>query len=257
MALLSLGTFLIGVTGLPFMMSGKFLIADIFSGASLPAATLQAAGAAFPAYLSAANMLGRGAWGPLSDRLGRKTTFLLFGASPVTLCLLPQAAGMVQSSPEAALYLFQGASLASLAIYAGAPVLLAPAASDIFGQKDAQAIYSRCYASLPFANVVGTAIVTQVREYSYKKHAIAIADTCDPAAFSATFGGATVAEAGDLVGAKTVTLPLLLTIAPPGTQDPTPFLYDDAFYTLASCSAVSFFCYTAAMRIPLPAKQPS
>ena len=33
-----------------------------------------------------------------------------------------------------------------------------------------------------------------------------------------------------LVASKTVTLPLLLHIAPPLTPDPTPHLYDGAFY---------------------------
>ena len=93
--------------------------------------------------------------------------------------------------------------------------------------------------------------VGSVRDYSYAKHALAIAETCDEAAFTAAFG-APKSEAASLIAAKSVTLPLLLPIAPPGTVDPSPLLYDDAFYTLAGFSALAFACNVAAYRLPVP-----
>ena len=55
-----------------------------------------------------------------------------------------------------------------------------------------------------------------------------------------------------LIASKTATLPLLLTIAPEGTVDPSPLLYDDAFYTLAGFSALACVCNLAAYRLPRP-----
>ena len=64
--------------------------------------------------------------------------------------------------------------------------------------------------------------------------------------------GSALVCAAALVQSKTVTLPLLLTIAPPGTVDPSPLLYDDAFKTLAGFSALAFACNVAAFRLPAP-----
>lgn len=100
---------------------------------------------------------------------------------------------------------------------------------------------------------VGATLVTKVRDYSYTKHALAIAETCDDAAFASAFG-APKAEALSLVQSKVVTLPLLMRIAPEGTLDPSPLLYDDAFYTLAGFSALAFACNATAFRLARPKK---
>jgi len=103
---------------------------------------------------------------------------------------------------------------------------------------------------LPVANVAGTALVTAVREHSYRKHCLALAERCDEARFVETFGAGS-AETAALVKSKMVTLPLLLSISPEGTVDPSPFLYNDAFYTLAGFSALACACNVAAFRLPM------
>ena len=50
---------------------------------------------------------------------------------------------------------------------------------------------------------------------------------------------------------KTVTLPLLLKLAPEGTPDPSPLLYNDVFYGIAGCSALALACNVAAFRLPV------
>ena len=57
-----------------------------------------------------------------------------------------------------------------------------------------------------------------------------------------------------LVSSKTVTLPLLLKMSPPGTVDPSPFLYDDVFYGIAGCSALALACNVAAFQLPIAAR---
>lgn len=254
MYLLWASTGALGITGLPFLLSGQFMINDIFGGSSLPSAVIGATAVAFPAMVGAANMVGRGVWGPVSDRFGRGSTFGLFGLLSVpSLVLLPTATAMVQTDPEMALKGFKAASLMTVGVFAGGPVLLAPAVTDLFGPRDATAIYGRLWMMLPAANFFGASLVAKVREYSYTKHALAIAQTCDEALFVAAFG-AERSEAAALIASKTVTLPLLLPVAPPGTADPSPLLYDDAFYTLAGFSALAFCCNIAAYRIPIRAK---
>ena len=255
MYLLWASTGALGITGLPFLLSGQFMINDIFGGSALPSAVIGATAVAFPAMVGTANMVGRGVWGPVSDRLGRGTTYGLFGLLSVpSLLLLPTATGMVATAPESALLAFKAASLMTVGVFAGGPVLLAPATTDLFGPRDAQAIYGRLWMMLPAANFFGASLVSKVREFSYAKHALAIAGQCDEATFQATFGAGR-AEAATLIASKTVTLPLLLPIAPEGTIDPSPLLYDDAFYTLAGFSTLAFLCNVAAFRIPIKARR--
>ena len=91
--------------GLPFIQLGKFMVNDIF-GATLGASTAAVA-AGFPTIVAAANMGGRLAWGPISDRIGCAKTAAIFGASVPALLLSPFATGIVGSDPETALLLFR------------------------------------------------------------------------------------------------------------------------------------------------------
>ena len=49
----------------------------------------------------------------------------------------------------------------------------------------------------------------------------------------------TFADLESLVSANTVTISRLLEIAPPGTTDPSPFLYDTSFYSMAGIIGVA------------------
>ena len=64
--------------------------------------------------------------------------------------------------------------------------------------------------------------------------------------------GAPPAALEQLLASKAVTLPLLLHIAPEGTPDPTPLLYDGAFCALGSCAALACACNGAAFALPRP-----
>ena len=55
----------------------------------------------------------------------------------------------------------------------------------------------------------------------------------DPAAFLEKFGS-DVSAVDALIEAKTVTIAKLMEIAPAGVMDPTPFLYDTSFYSIAA-----------------------
>ena len=84
-----------------------------------------------------------------------------------------------------------------------------------------------------------------------KSHASNLVEVCDEASFQETFG-APITDAALLIEKKVCTIPLLLKICPPGTTDPTPFLYNDVFYAIGGASAIAFVCNVAAFRLPMP-----
>ena len=67
-----------------------------------------------------------------------------------------------------------------------------------------------------------------------------LAKKVDPAAFEAKFG-APINQLSDLVAAKTVTIGKLMEIAPSGTVDPTPSIYNSTMYAMAALLIIAFF----------------
>nr|WP_287258680.1 hypothetical protein [Thioclava sp.] len=67
-----------------------------------------------------------------------------------------------------------------------------------------------------------------------------LAAKVDPAAFAEKFG-APLTQLDQLVAAKTVTIAKLMEIAPDGTIDPTPSLYNTTMYCMAALLVVAFF----------------
>mmetsp|Transcript_37651 Transcript_37651/g.122015 ORF Transcript_37651/g.122015 Transcript_37651/m.122015 type:complete len:499 (+) Transcript_37651:320-1816(+) len=265
--LLAGGTLGLSMAGLPFLSVGKLMMSDLGSAAAaaavaggaatgaVGAAAATAAVAGYPQLISSANMGGRLLWGPIGDAAGCGRTLCLVGIA-LPACLL---AGMPLATralaggadPETALTLFRAATCVNVGAYAGVPVLLAPATADLFGSADAAAIYQRIGATITFASPLGAAVCTRLRDGAYAQHAAALTELCDEATFAATFG-APPAALEQLLASKAVTLPLLLHIAPEGTPDPTPLLYDGAFCALGSCAALACACNAAAFALPRP-----
>ena len=64
----------------------------------------------------------------------------------------------------------------------------------------------------------------------------------DEIKFKDTFGVSSE-KAYDLLEAKTLSVSKLVAIAPPGTVDPTPFLYDSTMYSLAGIMTLSVLAH--------------
>lgn len=60
----------------------------------------------------------------------------------------------------------------------------------------------------------------------------------DPQKFESTFG-ASMDKAADLVSSKALNISKLLTLCPPGTLDPSPYLYNTTMYTLSGAMVVA------------------
>ncbi len=260
--LLGLGTLSLGMVGLPFISTSRFLINDIF-GPTLFAASATTGGAAtvaalgvyatgFPALLSSANTGGRLAWGPIADRLGlSRTIALASGLSVPALCLGPLATSLVASDPATALHIFRASAWSAVGCFAAAPLMLAPMAAERFGAEHAAQIYTRLWLMVPLANFVGSNVMMAWRAHAKASAASELAGACDDAAFEAAFGAAK-AELPALLRANAVTIEKLLDVAPVGTPDPSPHLYDEVFYALPAVGLLALACNFAAFRLPLP-----
>ena len=99
----------------------------------------------------------------------------------------------------------------------------------------ASRLYSRASA------LVGPSILTHLRSDSYNSAATALAGTCDPAAFTQAFGSPP-ANLPSLLETKTVTISKLMEIAPVGTVDPTPSIYDSTMFAMSGVMGAALLC---------------
>lgn len=76
----------------------------------------------------------------------------------------------------------------------------------------------------------------------------------DTAAFEHTFGcsASDIYAVQTLVDAKTITIARLMELVPPGTMDPTPFLYDSTCYAAAGLMGVSALANMAIRPLDVP-----
>eukprot|EP00966_Prymnesium_polylepis_P116766 2698541-Prymnesium_polylepis.1 len=77
------------------------------------------------------------------------------------------ATGIVSSDPDTALLMFRTSALCSIGIFAGMPVLIAPAAAEIFGGGYSGEIYRRLWLTVPLANFAGTTVMSKTRDGAY------------------------------------------------------------------------------------------
>ena len=88
--------------------------------------------------------------------------------------------------------------------------------------------------------MLGPVAIAKLREASISNSISNLASKVDKEKFAETFG-APLEKLDELVAAKTVTVQKLMEIAPEGTIDPTPSLYNTTMYTMAGLLVVGFF----------------
>jgi len=72
-----------------------------------------------------------------------------------------------------------------------------------------------------------------------------------PDKFEAAFG-APIERASELFAAKSLSIGKLLALAPPGTLDPTPHLYDTTMYTMGGLMAAAVLTHALVKPLPQP-----
>lgn len=116
--------------------------------------------AGFTALLSLFNIGGRFFWATLSDKLGRKTTFLVFFVLGALLYISVPTSAMTGNTP-----LFVAALCIILSMYGGGFATVPAYLADLFGTQMVGAIHGRLLTAWATAGVLGPVIVNYMRDY--------------------------------------------------------------------------------------------
>lgn len=123
-------------------------------------AAIATVAAGFTALLSLFNIGGRFFWASLSDKLGRKTTYMLFFLLGGFLYLsIPESANTGNKM------LFVGAFCLILSMYGGGFSTVPAYLADLFGTQMVGAIHGRLLTAWATAGILGPVIVNYMREY--------------------------------------------------------------------------------------------
>ena len=103
--------------------------------------------------------------------------------------------------------------------------------------------YVPCIHTLPNSilishRVPGPSLLIKLRGLSEVAAIDDLLTKISPEKFQAAFG-APMEQASQLLATKTLSISKLMVLAPPGTLDPTPHLYDTTMYTLAGLMATA------------------
>mmetsp|Transcript_48916 Transcript_48916/g.141697 ORF Transcript_48916/g.141697 Transcript_48916/m.141697 type:complete len:460 (-) Transcript_48916:229-1608(-) len=225
--------------GVCVIASAKTMMGDIFASVN-PDIVTAGFTTAFVGALSVANAGGRVAWSGISDYLGRKNTMFVCSLGLPACMLVPQITQLAVSGGHGTLplYVFYGTTFAIVTWYGGVLALIPSYTADLFGSKETGVIYGRLMTGWSVSAILSPSLLTTLRGHSTRQAIDSLVAVTPPAAFEKAFQ-APVSELPALVDAKTVTIARLLEIAPPGTVDPTPFLYDSTFYAISGILAAA------------------
>ncbi|WP_418595683.1 OFA family MFS transporter [Ponticoccus sp. (in: a-proteobacteria)] len=226
----------IGVIGV-----AKTMMTEIF-GSVMPLVVTAAFASTYVLMISVFNMVGRFFWASTSDYIGRKATYMCFFVLGTLLYLsIPYFASAVATNPSL-IYLvgFYAATMIIFSMYGGGFATIPAYLADMFGTMHVGGIHGRLLTAWSTAGVLGPLAITSLRQMSVTSAIEDLAGKVDPATFAETFG-APLTQLEQLVAAKTVTIARLMEIAPAGTIDPTPSLYNTTMYCMAALLVVAFF----------------
>ena len=231
----------IGVIGV-----AKTMMTEIFGSAPAGSemATMVTAGFAgtYVLMISVFNMCGRIIWASLSDLIGRKNTYHCFFVIGTLLYLsIPFTAGAVSVDPKIMyLVMFYAATMIIFTMYGGGFATIPAYLADMFGTMHVGGIHGRLLTAWSTAGVIGPVAITELRKLSVNNSLNDLLTKVDPVMFLDKFG-APIEQVSELVKAKTVTISKLMEIAPAGTIDPTPSLYNTTMYAMACLLVIAFF----------------
>ncbi len=238
--------------GIGVLAVAKTMMVEIF-GTTLPDIVDLKFAASYVLMISLFNMLGRFFWASASDYLGRKNTYhIFFGLGILLYCSIPFFAARVSADPTITwLVGFYAATMVIFTMYGGGFATIPAYLADIFGTKYVGGIHGRLLTAWSTAGVLGPLAITSLRENAVSHAIDRLVATVDPEKFATTFG-ASLDQLENLVTAKTVTIAKLMEIAPAGTVDPTPSLYNQTMYLMAALLFIALVA-NALMR-PVDAK---
>jgi len=234
---------LLATGGMGLMSVAKPMIQNVFTGA-MPLLVTPAFASGYLMAMAAGNLGGRIGWAALSDKVGRWNTFQAFTfiALPLyaTIPFLITKCMSDPTGPLAPYYLaaFCGSTVIALSVMGGVFASLPAYEADLYGTKYVGAIHGRFLTFAACATVLGPTLLLNLRKMAEMDAINDLLSKVDPNAFVNTFG-TSIQNAQTLVEAKTLTISKLMTIMPPGTVDPSPFLYNNTMYTMAGLVGIA------------------
>ena len=116
--------------------------------------------AGFTALLSLFNIGGRFFWASLSDKLGRKTTYVVFFVLGAMLYF-----SVPSSTAAGSIVLFVAALCVIVSMYGGGFATVPAYLADLFGTQMVGAIHGRLLTAWATAGILGPVVVNYMREY--------------------------------------------------------------------------------------------
>ncbi len=123
-------------------------------------AAIAGAAAGFTALLSLFNIGGRFFWASLSDKLGRKVTYVVFFVLGAALYF-----SVPSSARAGSIVLFVAAFCVILSMYGGGFATVPAYLADLFGTQMVGAIHGRLLTAWATAGILGPVVVNYMREY--------------------------------------------------------------------------------------------
>jgi MFS family permease len=190
--------------------------------------------------ISVFNMLGRFFWASSSDYIGRRNTYWIFFALGIVLYLsIPWVANQVSVQPAVIwLVYFYAATMIIFTMYGGGFATIPAYLADMFGTRYVGGIHGRLLTAWSLAGWLGPMTITVLRQRSINAAVHDLAARVDPERFRQAFG-AGLDQLDALVAQQTVTIAKLMEIAPPGTVNPSPSLYNLTMYLMAALLAIA------------------
>jgi len=232
----------IASAGMSVVSVASTMMNEIF-GKALPYLVTGLFTSTYVMAISGANLGGRLFWASASDYLGRKTVFTLFSLGSIPLFfLIPYLVTQVSTNPSVTLLvIFYSSTLIIFSFFGGCYATVPAYEADLFGSKYVGAIHGRMLTASSAAALIGPLAITKLRQISEYNAVKDLISKIDPNLFSEKFG-ANISNWEALHSVKTVTINNLMTIAPPGTLDPTPFLYNSTMYFAISLLTIAAIC---------------
>ena len=238
--------------GIGVISVARTMMTEIF-GTTLPTIVDGAFAATYVFMISLFNMVGRFVWASSSDYIGRRNTYWVFFALGIALYVsIPWVATQVSVQPAVIwLVYFYAATMIIFTMYGGGFSTIPAYLADMFGTRYVGGIHGRLLTAWSLAGWLGPMAITRLRERAIDTAVRDLAARVDPERFRQAFG-AGVEQLEALVAQQTVTIAKLMEIAPAGTVDPTPSLYNLTMYLMAALLAIALVA-NALMR-PVDAK---
>jgi MFS family permease len=141
--------------GIGVLGQASAMIQEVFKGRFNASAA-----AGFVGLLSLFNMLGRFSWASLSDKIGRKPTYMCFFALGTAFYALVPITGRIGSAT-----LFVACFCVILSMYGGGFATVPAYLADVFGTKYVSAVHGRLLTAWSAAGVLGPVLVNYIRQF--------------------------------------------------------------------------------------------